>query len=137
MTRYLTLLDYLAHAEAVRGPDASGSHVQPDLPEVWGALMAPAAMAPTQELYPSLTSKAATMVVRLLKREDADDFDDAITLACVQDFLVRNGGIWVGTLEDESDFHALAQAVREGRATRKSVHLWLARRIRIDREGQS
>lgn len=136
MTRYLTLLDYLAHAEAVRGSNPRYVHIQPDLPEVWGALMAPAAVAPTQELYPSLTAKAATMAVRLLRREDADDIDDAITLACVQDFLIRNGGVWTATLTDEPEFHALAQAVRDGRSTRRAVHLWLARRVRIEREGQ-
>lgn len=129
--RYLALAEVLAlHRQVIQQTGGSGG--VRDLGGVESAVAQPLASFGGQDLYPSLTEKAAALAYSLVKNHPFLDGNKRVAHAAMETFLVLNGHeLECGTDEQEAFWLALAA----GERSRSELVAWLGAHVRVLRRG--
>ena len=132
MTSYLGLADYLLIAEAVLSVPAEVLLDVCDLALAESALNAPAATYGGQDLYPSMTAKAAALTYRVCNNHPLMDGNKRVAYQCLREFVARNDYPW---FDPEGDLPAGDETVKTmwelagGVLSEAELAVWIAERI--------
>lgn len=129
--RYLALAEVLAlHRQVIQQTGGSGG--VRDLGGVESAVAQPLATFSGQDLYPSLTEKAAALAYSLVKNHPFLDGNKRVAHAAMETLLVLNGQELECDTDEQEDFWL---ALAAGQRTRAELVAWLGAHVRLLRSG--
>jgi hypothetical protein len=120
----LTVADYLGHVE--QQPRGRTLEVTPDLPTVFAAALSPAARHAGRPIHTTLAGQAAAIADTLIHQPHATTDDDYVTLAFIQDFVVRNGAGWASSFDEREQFAGIAADARRDGTVPHVLIRWLS-----------
>lgn len=128
MTEYLDLVDYLLIAEAVTGIQAEVLAKLPRIGLAESALHAPQASFGEVEFYPEFTTKAAVLLIHLLRNHPLPDGNKRAAWLAMREFLGRNGWGWESPPVAEAE--AVVVQAASGELEPAGLAQWIDRYIR-------
>lgn len=135
MVEYIGLEDFVLFSEAILGVPAPDLYRTSDIAMAAAALRAPEAAIDSYEAHTTLAEKAAVMTHQICVGKPLLFGNRRVAYSLMQEFLARNGCVWVepaGDAEDGDESAKVLWRVSIGELTQGGLAAWIAQHIQED-----
>jgi hypothetical protein len=133
-TRHLDIADVLVIAERLSGTYAADLQRESRVHMLESALLRPGSELDGRPIYPSLTDKAAALMLGLHRMGAVPGHGPALAWVGLREFLARNGARWHVEPPEPQVVELLFEGIDAGDVDHKVLSRWLSSEVLTPRE---